>query len=109
MGGWSSVERQVPRLLTISQCKDSMVGDIIDRVKIRSEGCQIWKLGWCRERFEWEKQLEEQLLNMISKVQWNMEGQDRPVWVGDDKYEYTIKSGYSILNNEDLMHSSKVF
>jgi len=37
---------------------------------------------------------------MISKVQWNMEGQNRSVWVGDDKHEYTIKSDNNVLNNE---------
>jgi len=46
---------------------------------------------------------------MISKVHWNVEDQDRLVWVGDDQLEYTVKSGYSVLNKEDQMHTSQVF
>jgi len=48
-------------------------------------------------------------MNVISKVQWTEEGQDRLVWVGDDNYEYTIKSRYSVLNSQNLMQTSEVF
>jgi len=46
---------------------------------------------------------------MISKVQWTEERRDRPIWVGDDKHEYTVKSGYSVLNNKGTMHTCQVF
>jgi len=49
------------------------------------------------------------LLATISKVQWNTKDVDRLLWVGKDQYEYSVKSGYSVLNKEDLMQSLEVF
>ena len=60
------------------------MGDLADQEQIRSRGCQAWNLGWRKERFMWENHLVEQLLATISKVQWNMEGHDRLVWVGNN-------------------------
>ena len=74
-----------------------------------SERCSSWNLCWRRERFEWEKLLEGQLLGLISSVQWNREGQNRLKWIGDDQQVYTMKSGYSILNTEDQMLSLECF
>jgi len=37
------------------------------------------------------------------------EGQDRLVWIDEDLQEYTVKSGYNILNCEDLMQTSETF
>ena len=84
-----------PRLYLISQCKDSLVGDLAALGKIRSGGCYRWNLVWRGERFEWEKHLEVQLLDMISKVQLNTEGQDRLLWEGNDQKVYTLKYGYN--------------
>jgi len=66
-------------------------------------------MGWRRERFEWGKLLEEQLLNLISSVQWSTEGCDKMVWLGNEKQEYSVKVGYSMLNLEDQMLSLEVF
>jgi len=49
------------------------------------------------------------MLAMISKVCWCFEGQDRLAWVGDRQQEYTVKSGYSVLNMEDQMQTSETF
>jgi len=94
----------------ISQCSESVVGDIAHRKNITSEGCSRWCLGWRRERFVWEKQEEEQMMALISNVRWCTSTQDRLVWVGDgaDKQEYTVKSGYCVLNKEDLLQCSEV-
>jgi len=56
-----------------------------------------------------EKNLEEQMIAMISNVKWEARGQDRLVWVKEDLQEYTVKSGYSILNCEDPMQISETF
>jgi len=48
-------------------------------------------------------------MKLILMVQWTEEGQDKPVWIGDDTYEYSLKSGYNLLNNENLMQISEVF
>jgi len=103
------LKEKFPRLFTISTCKDSLVSDIVDLGQIKSGGCQSWNLGWRRERFVWEKYIEEQFLDKISKVQWNMDGKDWLIWVGNDEQAYTVKSGYSVLNKEDLMQSCEMF
>jgi len=86
-----------------------MVGELAEPGQIRSERCNSWKLGWRRERFEWEKQLEAQLVDTISRVHWNLKGIDRLMWVGNDQQEYIVKFGYSILNKDDLMQTCEVF
>jgi len=86
-----------------------MVGELADPRKIRSGGCHSWNLDWRRERFEWEKLLEAQLLATISRVQWTTKGNDRLIWVGNDQQKYSIKSGYGVLNKEDLMQNFGIF
>jgi len=86
-----------------------MVGELTEPRQIRNGRCNSWKLDWHRERFEWEKQLEAQLVDTISRVRWNLEGIDRLMWVGNDQQEYTVKSGYNVLNKEDLMQTFEVF
>ena len=90
-----------PRLFTIAQSKDSEVFDVVDWGQSWSGRCTSWNLSRRRERFEREKQLEGQLLGLISSVQWNKEGKNRLKWTWDDQQVYTTKSGYSILNMED--------
>jgi len=93
----------------ISQCKDNMVGDLTNWGQSRNGGSPSWNLGWCRERFVWEKNEKDQLLVTISKVRLCREGQDRKMWVGDDQKVYSVKSGYMVLNKEDQIQISKVF
>jgi len=97
------------RLFLISTCKDSLVSDLVNPGQITSDGCQSWNLGWRTERFVWKKCIEEQLLDKISKIQWNSEGKDRLTWVGKDEQKYTVKLGCSVLSKEDAMQSFKVF
>jgi len=103
------LKESFPRLYTISQNKESLLGDLVDWVESRSTRCQFWNLRWHKERFEWEKHLQQHMLAMITKVLWNGEGHDRLVWVGVENQVYTIKSGYSILNNEELLQNSEAF
>jgi len=105
------LKEKFPRLFSISQCSESVVGDIAHRDNITSEGCSRWCLGWRRERFIWEKQEEEQMVALISNVRWYTDAQDRLVWVGDgvNKQEYTVKSGYSVLNKEDLLQRLEIY
>jgi len=104
-----ALEERFSRLYSISHNKDSMVGDLVDWEGRRNTRCHTWNLNWRRERFEWEKYLKEQMKTMISNVNWNVNGQDRLVWAGDENQEYTFKFGYSILNSEDLMQTSEIF
>jgi len=56
------------RLYSISLNKESMLGDIAEWDCGKTFRCTNWNLCWRRERFEWEKHLEEQLLTLISNV-----------------------------------------
>ena len=103
-----ALKEKFPRLFSISRSIDSKVGDLVQREQITSEGCPMWNLAWCRERFVCEHK-EKLMLAMISRVRWCVGGQDRLVWEGDGQQEYTIKSGYNVLNKEDQMQTSEVF
>jgi len=98
-----------PRLYSISLNRDSMVGDVAKWDGGRTSRCTNWNLCWRRERFEWEKHLEEQLLTVISNVLWDVRREDRLVWVGEDNQEYIVRSRYNILNGESSMQSSASF
>ena len=104
-----ALKENFPRLYSISQNKDSLVGDLVEWEDNRPSRCTTWNLSWRRERLDWEKNLEEQMIAMISNVKWEVRGQDRLVWVEEDLQKYTVKSGYSILNCEDLMQISETF
>ena len=98
-----------PRLYSISLNKESLVGDVVVWDGDRISHCTKCNLCWRRERFVWEKHLEEQLLTLISNVLWDNRREDRLVWVGEDTQEYSVRSGYSILNGEYSMQSSESF
>jgi len=53
------MEKEFPRLFSISQCKDSDVCEFVDWRQNWSGRCKSWNMGWRRERFEWEKPVEE--------------------------------------------------
>lgn len=68
-----------------------------------------WKLRWRRDRFEWEKLLEEQMLNCISGVQWRYGSPDGWVWQKDDDQQHKVKTGYMILNGNNQAESMDIF
>jgi len=45
----------------------------------------------------------------MSNVKWDVRREDRLVWVDKDYQDYTVKSGYSILNSESLLQTSEIF
>ena len=57
----------------------------------------------------WELQLKEQLLRDISNIQWKRGLQDKWHWLEEDLGEYTVKSGYKILNKEIGTQNNEVF
>jgi len=74
------LKEDFPRLFIISQSTDIMVSNLVDWEHSWSGRCNSWNLGWRRSRFEWEKPFKEQLLNLISSVQWKRKDNDRMVW-----------------------------
>jgi len=100
-----ALKDKFPRLYSISLNKNSLVGDVAVWVGSRTSQCSTWNLSWRRERFEWEKHLEVQLMTLISYVKWDVRSMDRLVWVGEATQVYSVRAGYSILNGESFMQS----
>jgi len=53
---------------------------------------------WKRDLFE--KELEQQLMELIVVVQWNKLKVDNWDWVGEDTTSYTVQFGYRALQEE---------
>jgi len=60
-----------------------------------------WGLSWRRRLFDWEKDLEVQLLMLLSTVKWNRDLLDWWVWVEGDTESYTIGAGYRALEESN--------
>jgi len=56
-----------------------------------------------------EKQLEEQMINSTLVVQRRIDSQDGWVWLREEEQQYTVKSGYIILNRKSIVERSEVF
>lgn len=68
-----------------------------------------WRLNWRRERFEWEVNLEEDLLTQINRGDMNMDSKDQIVWVGDITGVFSVKSAYGCLANQSNDLTNEVF
>jgi len=51
--------------------------------------------------FDWEKDLEVQLLALLSTAKWNRDLLDGWVWVERDIESYTVGAGYRVLKESD--------
>ena len=58
-----------------------------------------WRLGWRKERFEWEKVLLNQLTNEISLVQLHRNYHDCWKWKYEEDGQYSIEFAYAMLHN----------
>ena len=83
-----------PRLYSLSCDKGKTVGE----VGRWEEDRWRWGLNWRRDMFEWESNLESELLPILSMTMCK-EAQDHLIWRGDPKGMFTVKSTYSIMTN----------
>lgn len=49
--------------------------------------------------FNWEEQMLEELQHMVSVVMLKLNAKDRWIWFEDTSEEYSVKSGYKLLQN----------
>lgn len=49
--------------------------------------------------FNWEEQMLEELQHMVSVVMLTLNAKDRWIWFEDTSEEYSVKSGYKLLQN----------
>jgi len=61
----------------------------------------VWKIGWRRSLFEWEKHQELEMGRLMGSKCINMEKDDRWVWKENETAKYTVKSAYRILKDEE--------
>ena len=66
----------------------------------------IWQIPWRRELFDWEKELEKQLMDLITNTHWNRDKSDEWNWVGENVTAYTVQSGYRAVKEvQDVLQS----
>ena len=54
----------------------------------------VWKFGWRRNLFEWEKNLECLLSQEVHGVSLNLEKEDRWEWKEGEEVGYSVKTRY---------------
>jgi len=60
-----------------------------------------WGLCWRRGLFDWEKELEVQLLALFSTAKWNRDLLDGWLWAKGDTNSYTVGAGYTALKDSN--------
>ena len=68
-----------------------------------------WRLRWRKTRFEWEKSMEADLMNLIIGKIVNKDSEDSIVWSGNNKGVFSVKSAYLTLCNSFNHYKKKVY
>ena len=92
-----------PRLYSLSMSKGRTVSEVREWVYFEGGEAFNWQLLWRRHMFEWEEVLRQQLVNLISSVEWKIGEPDGWVWERGNQNEYNAKLGYEVLL-EDPYH-----
>ncbi|CAJ2675195.1 unnamed protein product [Trifolium pratense] len=93
--GNSTLASLFPRLFSISIDKQSMVSDLGECVN----GAWQWNLIWRRRIFEWEKELVEQLFQLLHTAVLS-ENSDCWVWKPGEGGSFSVRSAYLVLEEE---------
>jgi len=80
--GDGKLKDMFPRLYGISVFKDRMVSEFGVWREIEPSQDFIWQIPWKRELFDWEKDLEKQLLKLINTINRNGDMTDQWCWDG---------------------------
>ncbi|XP_068483406.1 uncharacterized protein [Phaseolus vulgaris] len=95
--------------LSLFRAPNSNQGQRVEEVGAWEGLVWRWTLSWRRDRFEWEKELETELVTHISSVCVNKEQSDVRVWGNDENGCFTVKSAYLCLASTDGGRQSEVF
>jgi hypothetical protein len=89
------LQTRFPRLFSISNQKNSLVAEVVN---LDVDGGR-WNLLWRRRLFEWEKDLENDLLVLINPI-WPLSNDvDRWGWKPENGADVTVSSTYRIVSN----------
>ena len=86
-----------PRLFSLALVQDGRVDEFYDTNPERGR----WMFGWRRDLFEWEKDLLTSLLTRLDGVAMGV-GMDSWVWKPDKDGLFSVKSCFSLLQNQCL-------
>jgi len=107
--GEQTLKEKFPRLYGVSVLKDKMVSEFCLRNDFGNPHVFIWRIPWRRGLFEWEKELQNQLEELINNVVWNTDMFDQWCWVGESVNVYTVHSGYWALKEIPDVQSNECF
>ncbi|MCH82018.1 ribonuclease H protein [Trifolium medium] len=85
-----------PRLFSLSNFRDSTVGDLC----ICHGDAWTWSFSWRRALFQWEEALVVLLRELLAPVTLSLEVEDKWSWVPDPDGVFSVKSAYNLLVEE---------
>ena len=103
------LKEKFPRLYSISLSKNSVVSDIREWVTSDNKESQRWNLSWRKETFVQKKKQEQQLISILTTIQWKRSISNVWLWYEDDKKVYTVRSSYRVLNDEGNFMGINIF
>ncbi|XP_068486340.1 uncharacterized protein [Phaseolus vulgaris] len=92
-----------PRLFSLSLDQGKKVGEVGEWEDNRWR----WNLNWKRVRFQWETELEVEMLSRLSLGALSKDTSDQLLWKGDQKGMFSVKSAYSVLTNHQTPASKE--
>jgi len=95
--GEETLKCRFPRLYSISECKDRVIGEVGHWEDDRWE----WDLSWRRQKFVWESNMEEQLLLAINGLRLRKGYPDTWKWKECEDGMFSVKSAYKALQIYD--------
>jgi hypothetical protein len=89
------LQARFPRLFSVSNQKNALVAEVVNS----DMGGGRWVLMWRRRLFEWGKDLEKELLDLINPI-WPLSNDvDRWGWKAENGAVFTVSSTYRIVSN----------
>ncbi|XP_068483362.1 uncharacterized protein [Phaseolus vulgaris] len=79
-----------PRLFSLSLAKDAKVAELGNWI----DGVWVWHFVWRRSFFEWEKPLEEQLVQLLQGAKLELGKEDCWFWKAGGFKTFTVNSAY---------------
>jgi len=89
----SNLKSLYPRLYTLSLDQGKTVRELGGWEEDRWR----WRLSWRRDKFEWEGNMENELISSLSLGRLYQDAQDYLFWKEDSKGMFSVKSAYSLL------------
>ena len=87
-----------PKLFSLSLDQGKKVGEVGEWEENRWR----WNLSWRRDMFQWETDLEVDMLSRLSMGAICKDSFDQLLWKGDQKGTFSVKSAYSMLANHQI-------